>query len=135
MPIITWTREQFATDVDSHDHEHQMIFKMLNDLHELSTAGDRDAVGRQLDALIGYVAEHFAAEERHMQQVGFAGFNAHKAEHDKLVGIALNLQGGFRAGAAEVDDAVTGLVRDWLTHHIPTFDKAYAGPMRAGGIH
>lgn len=127
MALITWTAEQYGTNVGFADEEHQTLFGKLNKLYDLATSGaDRSAVGAQLDDLISYVVDHFAHEEREMQAKSFDGFSAHKAEHDALVAICADLQKKFHAGEADVTDEVGQMVKGWLDSHIPTYDKAYS---------
>lgn len=126
MALITWTAEQFGTNVGFADQEHQTLFDLLNKLYDEATGGAaRSQVGESLDALIAYVVDHFAHEEREMQAVGYAGYDKHKAEHVALIGICADLQKKFHAGEAEVTEEVGQLVKGWLDSHIPTFDKAY----------
>ena len=132
MALITWTAEQFGTNVGFADEEHQVLFGKLNKLYDLATGGaERSAVGAQLDDLIAYVVDHFAHEEREMQAKGFAGFDAHKAEHDALVGTCADLQKKFHAGEADVTEEVGQMVKSWLDNHIPTFDKGYSGALNS----
>jgi len=127
MSLITWTAEQYGTNVGFADEEHRILFDKLNKLYDLATGGAaRDAVGAQLDDLIAYVVDHFAHEEREMEAKGFDNLDKHKAEHTALVGICADLQTKFHAGEAEVTEDVGQLVKGWLDSHIPTFDKAYA---------
>lgn len=127
MALITWTAEQFGTNVGFADDEHKILFGKLNKLYDLATGGaERAAIGAQLDDLIDYVVGHFAHEEKEMQAAGFAGLAGHKAEHDALVGICADLQKKFHAGQAEVTEEVGQMVKSWLDHHIPSFDKGYA---------
>jgi hemerythrin len=70
MSLITWTKEQFATNVSAHDREHQEIFRLLNALGDAVGSGDRAATGKELDALIACVAQHFAAEEANFAKYG-----------------------------------------------------------------
>ncbi len=109
------------------DQEHQTLFGLLNKLYDDATGGAaRATVGASLDALIAYVVDHFAHEEKEMQAKGFGGYERHKAEHDALVGICADLQKKFHAGEADVTDEVGQMVKSWLDSHIPTYDKAYA---------
>ncbi len=131
MALITWTVEQYGTDVGFADEEHQVLFGKLNRLYDLATSGaDRSAIGDQLDDLISYVVDHFAHEEREMQAKGFSGLEAHKAEHDALVATCADLQKKFHAGEAEVTDEVGQMVKGWLDSHIPTFDRAYTDALK-----
>lgn len=72
MSLITWTAEQYGTQVDFADEEHRVLFDKLNSLYDLAISGaERTAIGSQLDDLIGYVVEHFAHEEREMVAKNF----------------------------------------------------------------
>jgi len=131
MALITWTAAQYGTDVAFADEEHQTLFGLLNKLYDEATGGAaRATVGASLDALIAYVVDHFAHEEREMQAKGFAGYDKHKAEHDALVGICADLQKKFHAGEADVTDAVGQMVKGWLDSHIPTYDMAYSSALK-----
>lgn len=128
MALITWTAEQYGTNVGFADEEHQILFGKLNKLYDLATGGAaRSDIGAQLDDLISYVVDHFAHEEREMEAVGFSGLAEHKAEHDALVATCADLQTKFHAGEAEVTDEVGQMVKGWLDNHIPKYDMPY-GP-------
>lgn len=127
MALITWTAAQFGTNVGFADQEHQTLFGLLNKLYDEATGGaPRATIGASLDALIAYVVDHFAHEEKEMLAKGFGGYDRHKAEHEALIGICADLQKKFHAGQAEVTEEVGQMVKSWLDSHIPTFDKAYA---------
>ena len=127
MALITWTADQYGTNVGFADQEHQVLFGLLNKLYDEATSGAaRETIGASLDALITYVVDHFAHEEKEMQAAGFAGYDKHKAEHDALVGICADLQSKFHAGQADVTDEVGQMVKGWLDSHIPAYDKAYS---------
>lgn len=131
MALITWTAAQYGTDVAFADQEHQTLFGLLNKLYDEATGGAaRATIGASLDALIAYVVDHFAHEEREMQAKGFGGFDRHKEEHDKLVGICAGLQKAFHAGEADVTEEVGQMVKGWLDSHIPTFDMAYTSALK-----
>lgn len=128
MALITWTEAQYGTKVGFADEEHKVLFGLLNKLYDEATGGaDRLQIGASLDALIAYVVDHFAHEEREMEAAGYDGLAAHKAEHDALVGICADLQKKFHAGEADVTDEVGQMVKGWLDDHIPTYDMPY-GP-------
>jgi hemerythrin len=131
MALITWTAAQYGTDVAFADDEHKILFGLLNKLYDEATGGsDRATIGASLDALIAYVVDHFAHEEREMIAKGYAGYDAHKAEHVAFVGIAADLQKKFHAGEADVTVEVGELVKGWLDKHIPTFDRGYSAALK-----
>lgn len=134
MSLITWTKEQFGTNVGMHDEEHRTIFGKLNTLHDTVAAGDRKAIGAQFDELVDIVAKHFASEEGNLSKHGYQSKEAHKAEHDKLVKTCLDLQAKFRAGQTEITQETTSFVRDWLVHHVPTIDRSYGPFLNSKGV-
>jgi len=132
MALITWTASQFGTNVPFADEEHQILFGKLNKLYDLATGGaERSAIGAQLDNLISYVVDHFDHEEREMQAKGYAGYERHKEEHVKLLGVCGGLQEKFHAGEAEVTEEVGQMVKGWLDNHIPNFDMPYADALNS----
>jgi hemerythrin len=131
MALITWTAAQYGTNVGFADQEHQTLFGLLNKLYDEATGGAaRATVGASLDALIAYVVDHFAHEEKEMVAKGFGGYDRHKAEHEALIGICADLQKKFHAGEAEVTEDVGQLVKSWLDSHIPKFDMAYSEALK-----
>lgn len=132
MSLITWTAEQFGTDVAFADEEHKTLFSKLNKLYQLATDGaDRSDVGSHLDDFISYVAEHFSHEEKEMSAKGFSGYDTHKSEHDALIETGTDLQKKFHAGEADINDEFGQFVKTWLENHIPTYDKAYSGALNS----
>ncbi len=131
MALITWTAAQYGTDVGFADQEHQTLFGLLNKLYDEATGGAaRATIGASLDALIAYVVDHFAHEEKEMIAKGFGGYDRHKAEHEALIGICAGLQKKFHAGEADVTEDVGQMVKGWLDSHIPTYDMAYSSALK-----
>lgn len=130
MSLITWTADQFGTNVGFADDEHKILFGKLNKLYDLATGGAaRSAIGDALDDLISYVVGHFAHEEKEMLAKNYDGYTAHKAEHEALIAVCAGLQTKFHAGEAEVTDEVGQMVKGWLNNHIPNVDRLYAGAL------
>ncbi len=134
MALITWTAEEFGTNISVADEQHQNIFSLLNQLDDAVKAGDRAATGSILDELINVVVDHFKTEEDLMQQHGYPNFAAHKDAHDKLVATCADLQKKFHAGEAEVTPETTQFVKDWLVNHIPKIDKDYGPFLNEKGV-
>ncbi len=134
MTFLSWTKEQFGTNVNVTDDQHQTLFSMLNDLHGVVEEGDRNTVGKKLDALIDFVVMHFKTEEDLMQANDYPNFADHKAEHDKLVQTCAGVQKKFHAGELDITADVTNFVRDWLCSHIPSIDKNYGPFLNGKGV-
>jgi hemerythrin len=132
MALITWTAAQYGTNVGFADEEHKTLFGLLNKLYNDATGGaSRSTIGASLDALIAYVVDHFAHEEKEMEAKGYAGLVAHHAEHVALIGVCADLQKKFHAGEADVTEEVGQMVKGWLDNHIPKFDMPYADALNS----
>lgn len=127
MAFMTWTAAEFGTGVGVADEQHQVIFDMVNRLHDATGTGDKEAIGKVLDDLIDYVVMHFQTEEKLMQEKHYPDYAAHKKLHDALVDTCANLQKKVHAGEADVTQETAAFVKEWLVNHIPNIDKAY-GP-------
>jgi len=132
MALITWNEKDHGTNVGFADDEHKVLFDLLNKVYDLAISGaERTETGSALDALIAYVVDHFAHEEKEMQAKSYAGYDQHKVEHDKLVAVCAGLQAQFHAGSADITEEVGQMVKGWLDTHIPTYDMAYADTLNS----
>jgi hemerythrin len=134
MALLTWTAEQFATNVTAADDEHKVIFDLANALNDAVSGGNRADVGARLDALIGYVAAHFKTEEDLFDKHGYPDAVAHKAKHAELVNTCLDVQKKFHAGEIEITGDTCVFVKDWLYNHIPNVDKHYGPFLNEKGV-
>jgi hemerythrin len=134
MALITWTKDAFGTNVGVADDQHQVLFSMLNGLHDAVAGGNRSTVGVKLDELIDYVVMHFKTEEDLMRKHGYPDFAAHKAEHDKLVATCADVRTKFHAGELDITADTTAFVKDWLVSHIPKVDKHYGPFLGSKGV-
>lgn len=127
MSLMKWTAEDYGTNVDICDTQHQELFSRVNALNDAVGNGDRDKIGDCLDYLIDYVVEHFQTEERLMEQRGYSGLDQHRKEHANLISTCTDLQGKFHSNEADIEEGTMSFIKNWLDHHIPQIDKSY-GP-------
>jgi hemerythrin len=127
MKAMTWT-PALALGIDEIDAQHQELFHRGAQLLEGMMAGDTTRVGPLFEYLGGYVVDHFAAEERLMQESGFPGYNVHKAAHERFIRdyqALRDLHAQSGANAAVTIKARTWLA-EWLKSHIGIVDQALA---------
>lgn len=132
MALMTWS-ETYDVNIDEVNDQHQEIFRLVNALHD-SLSEDRAVIADKLNALVVYVVEHFATEEKLMQENEFPNYAEHKAAHDDLVSKVADIQGKFNAGEVEITEEITAFVRDWLYQHIPNTDKKYSPYLNEKGV-
>lgn len=83
-----------VTEIEQQHHE---LVGMLNKLNEAARHDEPlERVERLIDEVIDYTRFHFAAEERLMEQSGYAEIDAHKEKHRQLVHDALKFKEKLR---------------------------------------
>lgn len=105
--------DSFDVGSDDFNNEHKKLFDLINALD--ADRGSADA----LNALLNYVLEHFAHEEKNMTAKGYEHFGPHKEIHDKFVADAKAL--------TSVGDAEMTFIKQWLVDHIKGSDMKYKG--------
>ncbi len=134
MALVQWT-DSLSVGVSQFDGEHKRLIQMLNELHDAMTQGKgRDVLGKTLNELVSYVATHFKAEERVMEQHAYSGLSAHRVEHEKLTNQVLDFQRRLQSGEVVITISLMNFLRDWLTHHIQQTDQQYTAFLNARGV-
>lgn len=124
MTIAVWN-SRFETGIDRIDQQHRALFRAVNDLAESFREGrSGEQVRRCLDFLAGYVQEHFTDEEYYMVEAGYPDLEAHRKEHQSLLGEVVALQDRLQRNETITLD-VTIFLADWLTNHIEEADMGY----------
>lgn len=136
MTPIQWT-PSLAVGVPEIDAQHQELFRRADQLITALRGGDRSEVPPLVRFLGEYAKEHFASEERFMQEIGYPGLEAHRAAHQAFREELAELAGDFqRKGAtALVALSVHNWLSDWLRRHVSGLDLEigrYAEARRRG---
>lgn len=125
MALITWTEDQFGTQISEIDDQLQQIFQLLDTLHESLAKGEPNEIGKQLDIFVDLLVHHFQTEERLMRDNDYPDRATHKAEHDELLKMCAELLIGFHEQDEKLSQASTLFIREWFMEHVPNLDKAY----------
>lgn len=134
--FMAWN-DSWLVGIREVDTQHKHLVSLLNKLHEAMVHGEgKQVLGGILSELVNYTKAHFAGEERLMRQHGYAEYNAHKQEHDRLAGQVVKFQQDFTSGAATSSTSVEVLhfLRNWLQHHICGTDKKYVPFLQSKGV-
>ena len=120
MGVITW-RPQLSVGQPSIDADHKHLIVYLNELDAAISAPVFSApkAGIILIRLLEYTQEHFAREERLMQQVGYPKFEEHARQHRDAVRALTELSNAFSCepGLPAVKKLYS-FTANWLVHHI-----------------
>jgi len=107
-------------------HLEEMI--IVNKLSNAARAGNVDAVKDILQELHEHTTEHFATEEKMMQESAFPAYNVHKGEHDRHLHELKALRKYFDTNrdTNAIVAYLDGNLVKWLLHHIETMDTVTA---------
>lgn len=115
------------------DEQHQVLFDVIARLEQAIDDEARwSAVHYAIVELDDFVRIHFSVEEALMRLHGYAGLDAHVAEHREFTDrLQLIKQQSIQR---DVSDDVTELIKSWLTNHIDKVDRAYVSHLRTAPV-
>lgn len=107
-------------------HLEEML--IINRLYGAVQEGNVEAVASLLEELLSHTTEHFASEERMMQETNFPAYNPHKSEHDRHISELKSLISYFdkNKDTKAIYAYVEGNLKSWVVHHIETMDTVTA---------
>ena len=123
MSLIEW-RKEFETGIPDVDHEHQELVDIINRLHEHITSGaDRSHITKFLGEVFAKIAAHFALEESIMRKHAYDEYEAHKAEHERLLDEIRDIMDAQHDNPSSAyGDSLSSTVRDWFVNHFKSKD-------------
>ena len=134
MAFINWS-EDFITGIDSIDEQHRHLVDLANKFEEASRRGRGSRIMSEiLNDLVGYTQEHFAHEEKIMEDSGFPAAKQHLAQHRQLLQKVERFQYDFENDDRRVTSEVRELLRYWVRSHILQDDMAYVEHVKQAQI-
>jgi hemerythrin-like metal-binding protein len=119
MSLIKW-RKEFETGIPDVDYEHRQLVELINRLHEHLIGGANPArVNEFLGEVFARIAAHFALEESIMRKHGYDEYEAHKAEHERLLDEIRDI---MEDSSSEFTQSLSTVVRDWFVNHFKSKD-------------
>lgn len=132
--FFKWVPE-YSVNIQTIDDQHQELVNILNRLFiaVCKREGDKVIAGI-LDALVSYTQTHFKLEERLMQQAKYKDFDAHKAEHEKLLSQLDQLCKKHLLEEKPIYFEMLGFLKIWLKEHIQGVDTKYSAALQQSGF-
>jgi hemerythrin len=123
MSLIEW-RKEFETGIADVDHEHRELVDLINELHEaLRVDADRDTISNFLGEVFARISAHFALEETVMRKHRYDEYEAHKAEHEKLLDEIRDIMDAHEeSDSADYQSTLSTTIRDWFVNHFKNKD-------------
>lgn len=126
MTLIKWN-EAMKLGVPEVDYEHEELIGVINALGDLIHKGEPlDAIQGVLGEINAQIEAHFALEEKIMRKNGYAGCEAHKEDHDRLLDQIRDIM----TEAPTVDEDVlhehlSQRLSVWFSEHFRTLDRSF----------
>lgn len=123
MSLIEW-RKEFETGIADVDHEHRELVDLINELHEaVRVDADRDTISNFLGEVFARISAHFALEETVMRKHRYDEYEAHKAEHEKLLDEIRDIMDAHEVSdSADYQSTLSTTIRDWFVNHFKNKD-------------
>ncbi|MBW7836455.1 MAG: hemerythrin family protein [Sphingomonadales bacterium] len=123
MTLLSWN-ETYSTGSPAVDHEHQHLIALINELHaEMKAQGGKDVVMAFLGEIYAKIASHFALEEQQMRAMNYAGYDEHKADHERLLDEIRDIMDAYEEGeGGDVDEVLASRLSTWFGRHFSTID-------------
>lgn len=126
MTLINWN-ETMMLGVPEVDFEHEELIGVINALGDQIHKGEPlDAIQALLGEINAQIEAHFALEEKIMRENGFAGSEAHKEDHDRLLEQIRDIM----IEAADVDEDLLHAhlaqrLNMWFSEHFRTLYRSF----------
>lgn len=131
--LFHWT-DDFGVGIQEIDEQHKELVDLLNQLHTaIHEHHGSEASRRILDKLADYTRTHFAVEESLMRVSSYPEFEAHKQNHEDLIGQVQALQEKLDSGQAAITFELLHFLKVWLMRHINEADKRFGAHFIAHG--
>lgn len=131
MGLIDWT-DDFETGIVAVDDQHRKLVEIVNKFDEAASHGKGSRIMNEiLSELIGYTAEHFAAEEKLLEEAEYPKLKQHQSQHRQLLQRVERLKFEFEQQGKRVTVEVREFLKYWLINHILKEDKAYVPTLMA----
>ena len=122
MTLLSW-KPAYSLGIPSVDLEHREMIKMINQLYAgLGEKAEADDIEDALENIYAGIASHFALEERHMRDAGYAEYQDHKDQHEDLLDQIRDMMDDFERDPEAGREILQSCLSDWFGHHFATFD-------------
>jgi len=122
MAQIEW-KDEYSIGNASVDQEHELLITQINKLYEqLNPPLDTDTIESMLADIQTDISAHFALEELLMQEAGFAEFEDHRQDHERLLDQINDMIFHFTEDPVSGKELLINRLSDWFSHHFKGFD-------------
>ncbi|HEY5775679.1 MAG TPA: hemerythrin family protein [Xanthomonadales bacterium] len=122
MEQIEW-KDEFCIGNAAVDQEHELLVAQINLLYDqLSLPMDTLTIENMLGDIQADISTHFALEELLMEEAGFAEYEEHRQDHERLLDQIHDLIFHFQEDPHTGKELLKRSLSDWFSHHFRGFD-------------
>jgi hemerythrin len=123
MALIEW-REEFCTGISGVDYEHEKLIHDINSVYaSIDAKADQQSVVDSLGDIYGSISAHFALEEQMMKRHGYDQYQAHMADHNRLLDEIVAITDELENSSELNNQALKQKLTDWFGNHFKTHDS------------
>jgi len=125
---ITWVAD-YETGNKIVDNDHKQIFELVKKVLDNAFENRTEKVNTSIEFLAQYVLQHFANEEKLMDESNYPEAATHKALHSAFVKSVVALQEKVKkeGDTLNIGMEINTTVIGWLMDHVLGRDKLLAG--------
>lgn len=125
MTLLRWG-DAYLVGETTIDHEHQMLFQLINDFYDAFQEAKRRAdLMRLLTQLVLYAEKHFQHEEENMAAHAYPATQEHHQLHVELFEAIFQLNHRLETDPGPLDRDAVAFLKHWLVDHITLHDKKF----------
>jgi hemerythrin len=128
--------EKLSIGINTIDSQHRELFKRINNLvNAIKQHRCKEEIDGTIKFLEDYARVHFAEEERHMRETGYAGLAEQQEEHKKYLAALAELKAQasrprVKGSSYDLSATTNQVVVDWIVDHIMKTDMIFGEYIR-----
>ncbi len=131
--FLTWD-ESYSVGISVLDEDHKRLLNLINQLQTAAHYHTSDEYEQEaFDTLIDYTKNHFRREEELMEKHQFPGLQAHRLQHQEMIGEVDRLVSAYQKDRDATIEGAISYLQTWLLRHINGTDKEYSAFLREKG--
>jgi hemerythrin len=132
---VDW-KDAYSVGIESIDQQHKKLINLINMLQTTVDYSTGEEFEREcLAAVVDYTKTHFVYEEGLMSKYGYPDFEAHKAQHQKMIDRVNDLLATYEERPESTMKDALDFLKQWLIRHINGTDKQYSDFLVSKGVH
>jgi hemerythrin len=124
--FFLWS-DDFSVRTQDVDEQHKELITLINQLYvAINENRDQNTLREIFDQLTESAQAHFLFEESLMRLTQYAGYAAHKAQHEAVLEQLQTLQRKLDNESATISTAILDSHKHWWSQHISSSDQHFS---------